>query len=103
MIPPEAASAGADAGRLRRDLRICNRKGLHARASARFVETAERFDARATVSRDDMRVDGRSIMGLLMLAAAQGSVITVETEGPEAAPLMAALAALVGDMFGEDG
>lgn len=102
-LSPVAPCDGAPAAPLRRDLKICNRKGLHARASARFVETAECFDARATVSRDDMRVDGRSIMGLLMLAAAQGSVIVVETEGPEAAPLMAALAALVGDMFGEGG
>ncbi len=97
--PPQAAAPGA----LRRDLRICNRKGLHARASARFVETAEKFVARATVCRDGMRVDGRSIMGLLMLAAAQGSTITVETEGTQAAELMAALDALVADMFGEGG
>jgi phosphocarrier protein HPr len=88
---------------LRRSLSIVNRKGLHARASARFVETVERFDARAFVSRDGMRVDGGSIMGLLMLAAAQGSRIEVETRGPQAEPLMNALETLVADMFGEGG
>lgn len=86
---------------LRRSLPIINRKGLHARASARFVETVERFDAGCFVSRDGMRVDGGSIMGLLMLAAAQGSRIDVEARGPEAEALMDALEALVADMFGE--
>jgi phosphocarrier protein len=79
-----------------------NRKGLHARASARFVETVERFDATATVAKDGMRVDGRSIMGLLMLAAAQGSAIEVETAGSDAAELMEALDALVAGRFGEE-
>ncbi|MFN3613140.1 MAG: HPr family phosphocarrier protein [Rubrimonas sp.] len=86
---------------LRRTLEIRNRRGLHARASARFVETVERFAASATVSRDGMRVDGGSIMGLLMLAAAPGCVIEVETTGPEAEALMDALQALVDDLFGE--
>lgn len=83
-------------------LEIVNRKGLHARASARFVETVERFDAMAFVAKDGMRVDGRSIMGLLMLAASQGSSIAVETAGPQAAELMAALVALVAGRFGEE-
>jgi phosphocarrier protein len=91
-----------EGGAERRRLPIVNRKGLHARASARFVETVERFEARATVSKDGMSVDGGSIMGLLMLAAAQGSAIEVETRGPEAGDLMAALAALVSGRFGED-
>ena len=86
---------------LRRRLAIVNAKGLHARASARFVETVERFEARARVARDGMRVDGRSIMGLLMLAACKGSEIEVETEGAQAEALMEALAALVADRFGE--
>ena len=84
-----------------RRLAIVNRKGLHARASARFVETVERFDAGATVSRDGLRVNGGSIMGLLMLAAGQGSEIEVETWGPDAAALMDALAELVAGGFGE--
>lgn len=85
----------------RRRLLIRNEKGLHARASARFVETVERFDAAARVARDGMEVSGDSIMGLMMLAAAQGAAIDVETEGPEAEPLLAALDALVADRFGE--
>lgn len=87
---------------LSRTLEIVNRKGLHARASARFVETVERFDAVAYVSKDGMRVDGRSIMGLLMLAAAQGSTIMVEAVGAEADALMGALSALVAGRFGEE-
>jgi phosphocarrier protein HPr len=85
-----------------RILRIVNAKGLHARASARFVETVERFDAQATVTREGLRVSGGSIMGLLMLAASQGSEIAVETRGPEAALLLDALDALVAGRFGED-
>ena len=86
---------------LTRELRIINEKGLHARASAKFVETVERFDARAMVEKDGELVAGNSIMGLLMLVAPRGSAITVTTSGPEAAPLMEALAALVGNYFGE--
>lgn len=82
-------------------LEIVNDKGLHARASAKFVETVERFDARARVSRDGMEVSGDSIMGLMMLAAAKGTSIEVEVEGAEAAPLAAALTRLVADRFGE--
>lgn len=84
-----------------RDLPIINEKGLHARASARFVETVEGYDARAIVEKDGERVGGDSIMGLLMLVAPKGSTITVTTSGPEAGALMDALAALVGNYFGE--
>lgn len=84
-----------------RRLEICNEKGLHARASARFVETVERFDASARVERDGMAVSGDSIMGLLMLGAAQGCCIELTTSGPEAEALMAALDALVAGRFGE--
>ena len=83
------------------DLKIVNIKGLHARASAKLVEVVEGFDARATVSKDGLDAGGDSIMGLLMLAASQGSTITVETEGPEADHLMQAIATLVADKFGE--
>jgi len=82
-------------------LPILNQKGMHARASAKFVETVERFDARALVTRDGHTVAGDSIMGLLMLAAAQGTEIAVETEGPEADALLAALTELVAGRFGE--
>lgn len=86
---------------LTRTLRIVNEKGLHARASAKFVETVERFDASATVERDGERVAGNSIMGLLMLVAPQGSEIVVSTDGPQGAELMDALTALVEGFFGE--
>lgn len=86
---------------LTRELRIVNEKGLHARASAKFVETVERFDARAVVEKDGEVVAGNSIMGLLMLVAPRDSSITVTTTGPDAEALMEALASLVGDRFGE--
>ncbi len=82
-------------------LDIKNEKGLHARASAKFVEICERFDATATVSKDGETANGDSIMGLLMLAASKGTQIDVKTKGPEAEQLMTALYALVNDFFGE--
>jgi len=86
-----------------RELRIINEKGLHARASARFVETVEQFDARAIVEKDGERVSGDSIMGLLMLVAPRGSAIQVTTSGPDAEALMQALTELVDGYFGEGG
>lgn len=83
------------------DLQIINEKGLHARASAKFVETVERFDASAMVEKDGLEVSGDSIMGLLMLTAPRGSTIQVTTSGAEAAALADALEALVADYFGE--
>ncbi|PIB23271.1 phosphate ABC transporter permease [Amylibacter kogurei] len=83
------------------ELEIINEKGLHARASAKFVETVESFDANATVTKDGMSVSGDSIMGLMMLAAARGSTIQVETEGAAAEELAQAIKALVEDFFGE--
>ena len=83
-------------------LLIVNEKGLHARASAKFVEVVEEFDAAAQVTRDGMSVSGDSIMGLLMLAASRGTTIEVETSGPQAEALGMALTALVADRFGED-
>ena len=85
-----------------RMLSIVNEKGLHARASAKFVEVVEAFDAAAEVSKDGMTVSGDSIMGLLMLAASRGTTIEVETSGPQAEALGMALTALVADRFGED-
>lgn len=86
----------------RRTLRIVNERGLHARASAKFVETVERHDASAEVSRDGQTVTGDSIMGLLLLAAAKGSSIEVRTTGAEAEALLVELEALVANRFGED-
>ena len=81
---------------------IRNRKGLHARASAKFVECAGRFDCEITVSRDGISVPGTSIMGLMMLAAGPGSEILVEATGPDAKRALAALGDLVDDGFGEE-
>lgn len=83
-------------------LKIVNEKGLHARASARFVEVVEAHDARAEVEKDGMRVSGDSIMGLLMLAASKGTTIEVTTTGAEAEKLSQALLTLVSNRFGED-
>jgi phosphocarrier protein len=85
-----------------RQLRIVNEKGLHARASARFVEVVEGFEARAEVRRDGISAAGDSSMGLLMLAASTGTSIEVQTSGPDALALADALAVLVADRFGED-
>ncbi|MHA3915743.1 HPr family phosphocarrier protein [Halovulum sp. GXIMD14793] len=82
-------------------LAITNEKGLHARASAKFVELVEDHDATATVSRDGMSASGDSIMGLLMLAAANGTTIDVVTDGSQAEALANALRTLVEDKFGE--
>ena len=81
---------------------ICNRKGLHARASAKFVKCAELFNANVTVTREGQSVGGTSIMGLMMLGAFMGTTIRIEAEGPEAPEAIEALVALVKDGFGED-
>ena len=83
------------------DVLIRNEKGLHARASAKFVKCAETFDAEISVSRDGLTVPGTSIMGLMMLAASKGCQIAVETSGTQAQELAEALSALVGNYFGE--
>jgi phosphocarrier protein HPr len=85
-----------------RVLEILNQKGLHARASAKFVQTVEKFDADVRVTRCGESVGGDSIMGLMMLAAGPGTSITVEARGPEAANVVEALEALVTQRFGED-
>jgi phosphocarrier protein HPr len=84
-----------------RVLEICNKKGLHARASAKFVQTVERFDADVRVTRGQETVGGTSIMGLMMLAAGPGTSITVEATGAEAAEAIEALASLVAGRFTE--
>ncbi len=81
---------------------IRNKRGLHARASARFVTCADGFDAKVTVSRDGTSVAGTSIMGLMMLAAAPGDSIVISAEGAAAAEAVAALVSLVEAKFGED-
>jgi phosphocarrier protein HPr len=87
---------------LTRELAIINQRGLHARASAKFVKCAEGFDANITVSKDGQTVPGTSIMGLMMLAASIGTSVMVEASGPQAEAAMAALEILVADKFQED-
>jgi phosphocarrier protein HPr len=89
-------------GAVVRKLTICNRKGLHARASAKFVQTVEKFDADVRVMRCGETVGGTSIMGLMMLAAASGTSIVVEATGKQATEVVEALTALVSSRFGED-
>ncbi|ETW11932.1 DNA integration/recombination/inversion protein [Roseivivax marinus] len=86
---------------VRKELKIVNEKGLHARASAKLVEVVEGFDASAEVSRDGQSASGDSIMGLLMLAAAKGSTIEIETSGADAEALADAIEALIANRFGE--
>jgi phosphocarrier protein HPr len=85
-----------------RELAIINQRGLHARASAKFVKCAEGFNADITVSRDGMSVPATSIMGLMMLGAAMGTSISVEATGPEAEQALDALAQLVASKFDEE-
>ena len=85
-----------------RTVDICNARGLHARASAKFVKLASTFDAEVKVSRDGQTVDARSIMGLMMLAAGPGCEIEIEAEGPEAEGAVTALVELVEGRFDED-
>lgn len=81
---------------------ICNRRGLHARASAKFVTLASQYDATVTVSKDGSDVLGTSIMGLMMLAAAMGDQIEIRAEGAQADEALSALVNLVETKFGED-
>jgi len=88
--------------KLSRELAIINQRGLHARASAKFVKCAEGFDADISVSRDGQTVPATSIMGLMMLAAAMGTTVLVEASGPQAAEALDALDALVASKFDEE-
>jgi len=87
---------------LRKTFRICNARGLHARSAAKFVKCVDGFAAQVQVRRDTNQVSGGSIMGLLMLGAAQGSHIEVSATGPQAAEVLAALEALIDSGFGEN-
>src|ERR1022692_1951636 len=95
-LPQDSSAA------LIRVVEITNKKGLHARASAKFVQTAEQFDAAITVTRGHESVGGTSIMGLMMLAAGPGITITISATGKEAAAAVDALCALIASRFGEE-
>ncbi len=95
-------ASAPDSGPIIRVLPIVNMKGLHARASAKFVHTVEKFEAEVRVSRGGETVGGTSIMGLMMLAASPGTTITVEASGPQAREVIAALEELLAKRFGEE-
>jgi phosphocarrier protein HPr len=97
-----ADSASAAPTVVRRVATICNQRGLHARAAARFVKTAGQFDAEVRVRKNGTEVSGRSIMGLMMLAAAPGTVVELSGSGIEAEAAVAALARLIECKFDED-
>ena len=98
----EAAEGGASGETIVREIPITNKRGLHARASAKFVQMAERFKADITVTRNNETVGGNSIMGLMMLSAGPGSSVIVSATGPEAREAMEALTTLVTTKFGEE-
>jgi phosphocarrier protein HPr len=98
MSPPDAPGGVA----LCRSLEIKNRLGLHARAAAQLVQTASQFDAEVSVGKDNQVVNGKSIIGLMMLAAAQGSCIEVSASGPQAAEALEAITRLVDAKFNEE-
>lgn len=87
---------------IRRNFTIINRLGLHARAAAQLVQTANQFSAEVTLFKDDIEVNGKSIMGILLLAAPQGTDVAVATDGTDEEKAMTAIAALIEDGFGED-
>ena len=89
-------------GAISRELLIINKRGLHARASAKFVQTVERFNADVWVTRGSETVGGTSIMGLMMLAAGPGTTITVSVSGPEADAALAAITQLIESKFNEE-
>jgi phosphocarrier protein len=87
---------------LQQEVEIVNRLGLHARASARLTQIAGQFKSEVWVSRNGRRVNAKSIMGVMMLAAARGSRVVIETDGPDEAEAMRALETLIAERFGED-
>ena len=101
--PENAAGPGIPQGAVSREIPIINKRGLHARASAKFVQMVERFNAEIWVTRGGETVGGTSIMGLMMLAAGPGTTVTVSAKGPEAQAAVDALAGLIADKFNEEG
>jgi len=101
--PEEEVGPSVPSGAVSRELLIINKRGLHARASAKFVQLVEKFSAEVWVTRGGETVGGTSIMGLMMLAAGPGTTVTVSAIGPEAQQVVDAIAALVADKFNEEG
>ncbi len=101
--PEKELGPSVPAGAISRELLIINKRGLHARASAKFVQMVEKFNAEVWVTRGSETVGGTSIMGLMMLAAGPGTTVTVSAKGPEARQAIDALAELIADKFNEEG
>jgi phosphocarrier protein len=101
--PDKELGPSVPAGAISRELLIINKRGLHARASAKFVQMVEKFNAEVWVTRGSETVGGTSIMGLMMLAAGPGTTVTVSAKGPEAQEALEALAGLIADKFNEEG
>jgi phosphocarrier protein HPr len=101
--PANNAGAAVPADAISRELLIINKRGLHARASAKFVQMVEKFEAEIWVTRGGETVGGTSIMGLMMLSAAPGTTILVSAKGPQAQEALDAITALVADKFNEEG
>ena len=101
--PGNDVGPSVPAGAISKELLIINKRGLHARASAKFVQMVERFNAEVFVTRGNETVGGNSIMGLMMLSAGPGTSIMVSAIGPEAQAAVDAIAALVADKFNEEG
>jgi phosphocarrier protein HPr len=101
--PEKEVGPSVPSGAVSRELLIINKRGLHARASAKFVQLVEKFSAEVWVTRSGETVGGTSIMGLMMLAAGPGTTVTVSAIGPEAQQVVDAIAALVADKFNEEG
>ena len=101
--PEKELGPSVPSGAISRELLIINKRGLHARASAKFVQMVEKFNAEVWVTRGSETVGGTSIMGLMMLAAGPGTTVTVSAKGPEAQAAVDALAGLIADKFNEEG
>ena len=102
-LPENAAGPSIPPGAVSRELPIINKRGLHARASAKFVQMVERFDAEVWVTKGGETVGGTSIMGLMMLSAGPGTSIVVSAIGPEAQAALDAITELVASKFNEEG
>jgi phosphocarrier protein len=102
-LPENEAGPSIPQGALSREIPIINKRGLHARASAKFVQMVERFNAEVWVTRGGETVGGTSIMGLMMLSAGPGTTITVSAAGPEAQAALDAITELVASKFNEEG
>ena len=102
-LPENGPGSGVPAGAISRELLIINKRGLHARASAKFVQMVERFNAEVFVTRGNETVGGTSIMGLMMLAAGPGTTVVVSAAGPEAQAAIDAITELVAGKFNEEG